>query len=283
MKADFSGYATRAGLKCSDGRTITPDAFKHQDGETVPLVWQHGHTDPENVLGHAVLEHREDGVYAYAFFNKSPKAVHSATLVEHKDITMLSIWANQLIERGGNVLHGAIREVSLVLSGANPGAKIETVTIQHSDGESMVIEDEAIIYSGQPLVIEHDNLEDSEDASKDEVKVDEEVSDEPIAHADTDEDEETVQDIYEGMSEKQKEVVHYMIGQVLTAEKKDDSADEETDGEVKQDNIDENTDLAHSGDDNETNNTLSEGNEMTHNVFENTGEAEGPTTLSTIR
>src|SRR4029077_15491908 len=122
MEPDFSGYATKAGLKCSDGRTIMPDAFKHQNETKVPLVWQHGHSDPENVLGHAILENRDDGVYAYGYFNDSPKAKHSHTLIAHKDITMMSIWANDLIERSGRVLHGAIREVSLVLSGANPGA-----------------------------------------------------------------------------------------------------------------------------------------------------------------
>src|SRR3954470_20081639 len=116
MEADFSGYATKAGLKCSDGRTIMPGAFKHQDQTRVPLVWQHGHNDPENVLGHAILENREDGVYAHGFFNKSAKAAHAKGLVEHGDITMLSIWANELVERAARVLHGAIREVSLVLS-----------------------------------------------------------------------------------------------------------------------------------------------------------------------
>ena len=153
MEPDFSGYATKAGLQCTDGRTIMPGAFKHQDKAQVPLVWQHGHSDPENVLGHAVLENRDDGVYAYGYFNKSVKAVHAKTLLEHRDIRMMSIWANELVERAGKVLHGAIREVSLVLSGANPGALIENVTIRHSDGEDMTLEDEAIIYTG--LELEH--------------------------------------------------------------------------------------------------------------------------------
>ena len=129
MEADFSGYATKAGVKCSDGRTIDSSAFKQQDQVKVPLVWQHGHSDPENVLGHALLEARPDGMYTYGFFNKSAKARHAHDLVEHGDITMLSIWANQLVERAGMVLHGAIREVSLVLSGANPGASVITVTV----------------------------------------------------------------------------------------------------------------------------------------------------------
>ena len=159
MEPDFSGYATKAGLKCSDGRTIMAGAFKHQDKMRVPLVWQHGHTDPENVLGHAVLENRDDGVYTYGYFNSSVKAVHSKNLLTHGDITMLSIWANELVERSGKVLHGSIREVSLVLSGANPGALIENVTIHHSDDEDTTLEDEAIIYTG--LEIEHADTTDT--------------------------------------------------------------------------------------------------------------------------
>jgi hypothetical protein len=251
MKADFSGYATKAGLKCSDGRTITSGAFKHQDQQRVPLVWQHGHSDPENVLGHAILEHREDGVYAYCFFNPSAKAEHAKTLVEHGDISMLSIWANQLIERGGQVLHGAIREVSLVLSGANPGALIENITLRHSDDDDEVLEGEAIIYSGEEL--EHSDLahaeEDDESDEEDEEEEDEEE----------DEDEETVQDIYDSLSDKQKDVVHYMIGEVLSASEKT----------LKQDNTED------------TPNTDPEGTkEMKHNVFESQGTADNAPVIS---
>lgn len=196
MEADFSGYATKAGLRCSDGRTIMADAFKHQDKTQVPLVWQHGHTDPENVLGHAILENRPDGVYAYGFFNKSPKAVHTHGLIEHRDITMMSIWANDLIERSKRVLHGAIREVSLVLSGANPGALIENVTIRHSDDDETILDDEAIIYTG--LELEHSDGQDNGDNMS----------------IGTD-DEETVEDVYNSMSEKQQEVLHFMIGEAL--------------------------------------------------------------------
>jgi hypothetical protein len=220
MEADFSGYATKAGLKCSDGRTIMPGAFKHQDQAKVPLVWQHGHTDPENVLGHTILENRDDGVYAYGYFNKSDKATHAKGLIEHDDINMLSIWANELVERAGRVLHGSIREVSLVLSGANPGALIENVTIRHSDGDSDVLDDEAIIYTG--LELQHA-----------------EGDNEPEA------DEETIQDVYDSMSDKQKQVLHFMLGQALE------------DAELKQDNLDD--DAA---------NTDQEGTAMTHNVFE---------------
>jgi hypothetical protein len=188
MEADFSGYATKAGLKCTDGRTIMPDAFRHQDQAKVPLVWQHGHNDPENVLGHAILEARPDGVYAYGFFNKSDKADHAKGLLEHGDINMLSIWANDLIERTGRVLHGAIREVSLVLSGANPGALIENVTIQHSDGDSLLLEDEVIIYTG--LELEHADAKTQDNSS-----------------ADTTDGEETIQDVYDSMTEKQQEII----------------------------------------------------------------------------
>jgi hypothetical protein len=256
MKADFSGYATKAGLKCTDGRTIMPDAFKHQDKSRVPLVWQHGHTNPENVLGHAILENRDDGVYAYGFFNSTDKAEHTKQLLEHGDISMLSIWANNLIERSGNVLHGAIREVSLVLSGANPGAVIENVSIRHSDGDTEVVDDEAIIYTG--LELEHGDLKEDDTDDEDKTIVDEV---EEIKHADEDadeEDEETVQDVYDSLTDKQKDVVHYMIGEALQS----------ADAEMKQSSTDD------------TNNTDPEGKEMTHNVFETKGDAEGKTVIS---
>lgn len=202
MEPDFSGWATKAGLKCSDGRTIMPDAFKHQDKMQVPLVWQHGHSDPENVLGHAILENRPEGVYAYGFFNKSPKAQHVKDLVIHKDINMLSIWANQLRETAGRVLHGAIREVSLVLSGANPGALIENVTIRHSDGDDEFLDDEAIIYTGLELELEHADTK----------------KEAPVA------DETTVQDVYDSLTDEQKDVVHYMIGTAIEAAQEEMSA-----------------------------------------------------------
>ena len=275
MEADFSGYATKAGLKCSDGRTIMADAFKHQDKTQVPLVWQHGHSDPENVLGHAILENRPDGVYAYGFFNKSPKAVHTHGLIEHKDITMMSIWANDLIERSKRVLHGAIREVSLVLSGANPGALIENVTIRHSDDEEVTLDDEAIIYTG--LELEHTGDQDDSGGnvpnSDDKVTVQDvfnsmtdkqkavlhsmvseamessNTKDEEVVHADdAPVDEETVQDVYDSMSDKQKQVLHFMVGEALASAGST---------EAEQSNLD--------GDDNDD---LKKGNEMKHNVFE---------------
>ena len=218
MEADFSGYATKAGLKCSDGRTIMPEAFKHQDQVKVPLVWQHGHSDPQNVLGHTLLEHRDDGVYAYGFFNKSEKASHAHSLLEHGDISMLSIWANDLIERSGRVLHGAIREVSLVLSGANPGAVIENVTIRHSDGDEMTLDNEAIIYTGLPIEpheLVHGDVKHADDGDDGD-----------------DEDGETIQDIYDSMSEKQKNVLHYMVGEAI----------ESSGGSAEQSNMNEDSD-----------------------------------------
>ena len=249
MEADFSGYATKAGLKCTDGRTIMPDAFKHQDKAKVPLVWQHGHNDPENVLGHAILEAREDGVYAYGFFNSSTKASHAKDLLEHGDINMLSIWANDLIERTGRVLHGAIREVSLVLSGANPGALIENVTIKHSDGDEFTLEDEVIIYTGLELM--HADKEEADTASESD-------------------DEETLAEIYDSMSEKQKEVLHYMVGEALNSNESDEDNTDTEATEMAQDNLSSNDD------------TDKEGDEMTRNVFEQGDESkpEAPRTLS---
>ena len=211
MEADFSGYVTKAGLKCTDGRTIMPDAFKHQDKVTVPLVWQHGHDTPENVLGHAVLENRSDGVYGYGFFNDTPHGQTAKGLVEHKDIRFLSIYANQLVERAKSVYHGVIREVSLVLAGANPGAEIDFVRIAHGDGiPDSILEDEAVIYTG--LELEHaaaPDAEDKKDGGADEAS----------------EDDATVQDVYDSLTDQQKNVVHYMIGAALEAQASGDGGD----------------------------------------------------------
>ena len=147
---DFSGYATRNDLRCSDGRTIRKDAFKANDGESVPLVWNHNHSGPDNVLGHAVLENRSDGVYAYGYFNDTESGELAKTLVKHGDIRAMSIYANQLRQNGGDVLNGAIREVSLVYAGANPGAYIENVITHGEDSP-----DEAIIYTGENFTLYH--------------------------------------------------------------------------------------------------------------------------------
>ena len=151
-KPDFSGWATKNDLECSDGRTIRANAFKVNDGFTVPLLWQHGHNDPENVLGHALLQNRPEGVYAYAWFNETERGQVAKQLVAHGDINMLSIFANKLIQKGKDVLHGAIRELSLVISGANPGAYIDNILLQHGD-DFTPVESEAVIYTG--LFIEH--------------------------------------------------------------------------------------------------------------------------------
>lgn len=209
---DFSGWATRNNLRCSDGRTIMKDAFKHNDGQTVPLVWNHQHNDPLNVLGHALLENRDEGVYAYCKFNETESGKNAKLLVEHGDVSALSIHANQLKQQGSNVIHGAIREVSLVLAGANPGAFIDSVM---SHGEES--DDEAIIYTGEDISLFHadekkDKPVDKKEDSKDTNKTDEKS-----------EDEETVADVFNTLTEKQKTVVYAMIGQAL--EEKEESED----------------------------------------------------------
>lgn len=198
MEYDFSGYATRNDLKCSDGRTIRAGAFKHNDGKKVPLCWQHGHNDPSNVLGHAVLENRQDGVYAYAKFNSTEPGKNAKLLVMHGDVNALSIYANELVEQGKNVIHGNIRELSLVLSGANPGAFIDNVVIKHGDSES-VLDDEAIIYTG--LTLQHNAVEDDEG--------------EIVAPAVTHSEDLTVKDVFDSMTEEQRNATYFMIGKAL--------------------------------------------------------------------
>lgn len=209
MEPDFTGYATKANLKCSDGRTIMPDAFKHQDQETVPLVWQHARNEPSNVLGHAVLENRSDGVYCRAYFNDSDLGKSAKKLVSHGDIKSLSIYANQLVEKSKNVVHGMIREVSLVLAGANPGALIDYVNVVHADGSVQELDTDAVITTG--LSFEHWVGEDQDDEEENPEEKEEAVSENNIEHA----GEETVKDIFDSMSDKQKEVVYFMIGQAL--------------------------------------------------------------------
>lgn len=200
---DFSGWATKNNLKCSDGRTILKDAFKHDDGVTVPLVWNHQHNDPINILGHALLENRDEGVYAYCKFNETDSGKNAKLLVEHGDVSALSIYANQLKQQGGNVIHGAIREVSLVLAGANPGAFIDSV-IAHGE-ES---EEEAVIFTGEDIVLSHaseDKPENKdskpkEDGKKEEMK---------------EEKQKTVKEVFDTLTEEQKTVVYAIIGQIM--------------------------------------------------------------------
>ena len=237
MKPDFSGYATRNDLKCSDGRTIRRDAFKDNDGQRVPLVWQHMHDSADNVLGHADLENRADGVYAYCFLNETPAGQNAKELVAHGDINAMSIYANKLIQKGSDVLHGAIREVSLVLSGANPGAMIDTVAIQHSDGFIEEQEDEAIITTG--MTIEHGDETPSQNDS---------------GSNDDDEDNRTIGDIIETMTDEQRDVLTYLVDQALD----DDGGDENS---APADNV------AHSA--------TKEAN-VKHNVFDSTTVDRGP-------
>jgi HK97 family phage prohead protease len=214
-KFDFSGYATKVGLKCSDGRTILQDAFADADGKTVPLVYQHMHNDPKNILGHAILENRKDGVYAYCSLNDTESGKTAKALIQHGDISALSIYANSLVEKAKNVVHGVIREVSIVIAGANPEAYIDNLAFEHGDGSISTDETEAIICAG---VLSHDalNIEEEEE--------------EEVIHADA--GEETVGDIFESLSEKQKTVVYAMIAHALEASSDEsvehgDTSDEE--------------------------------------------------------
>jgi hypothetical protein len=183
-KPDFSGWATKYGLKCSDGRTILNGAFEHQDGDRVPLVWHHGHSSPENVLGHGILEHRAQGTYIYGYFNETAQAKNAKTLVQHEDISALSIFANSLIEKAKQVSHGIIREVSLVLAGANPGALIDYTGLELEHADSSVVETDTVTETDKTDTVTH-------------------------------EDDPTVQDVYETMTEEQQQVVHYFVGAAL--------------------------------------------------------------------
>ena len=232
-KYDFGGWATKNDLLCADGRVIRRDAFKDNDGQTVPLVYQHQHNDPTGILGHALLENRSDGVYAYCSFNDTPNAQHVKTAVEHGDVVSLSIYANKLVQEGKNVLHGMIREVSIVLAGANPGAYIDNPILVHGEGTAEEsyedVLDEATIYSGESIELCH---ADSEEESKEEK---EEKNEEDSKMADT--KEKTVQDVFDELTEEQKKVVYFMIGQALEDAKgegadKEDEEDEEDEGET---------------------------------------------------
>lgn len=221
---DFSGWATKANLKCSDGRVIMKDAFKDNDGATVPLVWGHNHDDPNRVLGHALLENRDEGVYAYCKFNDTESGKTAKLLVQHGDVNALSIYANQLKQNLSNVIHGNIREVSLVLAGANPGAFIDSIMAHGEESD-----EEARIYTGETISLYHS--EDDNEAlalsHADEKKEDKKENKE----MDTEKNkEETVADVFDTLNEKQKTVVYAMIGQAIedaTADDDDDDKDEE--------------------------------------------------------
>ena len=283
-KFDFSGYATKSGLKCTDGRIILKDAFKHQDGTSVPLVWQHLHDDPGNILGHALLENREDGVYCYGIFNNTPSAQEAKELVAHGDICSLSIYANQLQEQSKKVMHGAIREVSLVLAGANPGATIDNISFSHSDGTMSEDDSEVIIRMG--LTLEHSDKQQNNEKTIEEVfnelteeqktvvhaligqaliNQEEELSGkgtDSVSHADAKTDksnDKTVEDVFNSMTDEQKQVVYFMIGTAL-----DEKTDEDDSATHSNDNSKGDSTMKNNVFDQSTQNLGATGKTLTH-------------------
>lgn len=245
---DFSGWATKNDIRCADGRTIRRDAFKNNDGQEVPLVWAHDHNDPMNVLGHALLVNKPEGVRCYGKFNNTERARHAKKAVESKDITHLSIWANKLQQSGEDVLHGDIKEVSLVLAGANIGAFIDVPIIEHADdGEPF----DAVIYSGEGIELMH-----GEDLNNEKEMVKEEPKEEVIEHADEDsreekemaENEKTIKEVFDTLNDEQKEVVYFMLGAAL----------EDQDEEVEDEESEEEVEHSEEGDE----------NDMAYNVFD---------------
>lgn len=265
---DFSGWATKNGLRCSDGRTIMKDAFKQNDGTKVPLVWNHQHNEPNNVLGHALLKNMDEGVYAYCKFNDSESGAMAKELVKHGDVNQLSIYANQLKQQGGNVLHGAIREVSLVLAGANPGAYIDSIMCHGAESDEA-----AIIYTGEDImlihseeeaaeeeeVLKHADVEEKIDNTGEGVEKEENNNmaeeNKVLEHADAEPKEKTVKDVFDTLTEEQKTVVYALIGQALEDAGVTDEDDEEAENEKEN--------VKHSDEIEGGNNT------MYHNVFEN--------------
>lgn len=233
MKADFGGYVTKADIRCSDGRRICRGAFKDCDGKTVPLIWHHLRDNPKDVLGHVLLEHRDDGVYGHGFFNSTESAQIAKELVRHGDINSMSIYANKLVQKGNDVQHGVIREVSLVTAAANPGALIDTIEIAHEDGGLTELPDAAIIYNDD--FIEH--------AESYETDWEYEDDDDEIEHAEgqneggskVSDDDKTLQDVFNTLNEEQKTLFYAMIGQALA----DGEAVDEEETEVEQSDINE--------------------------------------------
>ena len=224
MDYDFSGWATRNNIECSDGRTIMKDAFKGNDGQKVPLVWNHQHDDPNEVLGHALLENRDEGVYAYCKFNDTESGQTAKSLVLNGDVDKLSIYANKLKSNMNKVIHGCIREVSLVLAGANPGAYIDSVVV-HADGAED--EEEGTIYTDEQISV---NVEHSENKSekKEETKMNDNSE---IKHAETEAGEKTVQEVFDTLTDEQKEVVYAIIGEAVEEAKNDAGDEYEDEGE----------------------------------------------------
>lgn len=249
MEYDFSGWATRNNIKCSDGRTIMKDAFKHNDGQKVPLVWNHQHNNPDNVLGHAILENREEGVYAYCKFNNTEAGLNAKALVHNGDIDQLSIYANKLKSQMNNVFHGCIREVSLVLAGANPGAYIDSVVMH---GEGADAEEEVVIYTDEFINLAAEESDEKSENSD---------NDEPLTHADADDNadnnaekendkeeekmddkemqeennEKTVQEVFDTLNDEQKDAVYAIVGQIM--EDNENDVDDENNDEEGEDNM----------------------------------------------
>lgn len=295
MKPDFSGYATKNGLKCSDGRTILAGAFKHQDGVKVPLVWQHRHDSPDNILGHAILTNKEDGVWADAYFNSTSKASDVKIAVQHGDLTQLSIYANQLVEKSKQVMHGMIREVSVVISGANPGAHIINVNLVHGDDFEPLL-DEAIIITGLDVSVAHSDEEtvSEEVETVEQVEPDSEEEEiveegEVVEHASS----KTMEQIYADMTDEERGVVDYIVGKVIQgsvddSDDEDDSKDKvehaaddeaeedlDQDNSVKHDDTDEGNinierSVSETDDVSDSLQHNQEGGPMTRNVFEQT-------------
>ena len=229
---DFSGWATRNDLLCGDGRTIRRNAFKDDDGATVPLVWNHQHNDPENVLGHALLENRDDGVYAYCTFNDTEAGQAAKTLVQHGDVRSLSIYANKLKQMGKDVIHGKIRELSLVLAGANPGAYIDFVMAHGEDGEDGFIAS----YDESAIVVCHSSETKAEEPTK--KKEDTKMAEDPKK---TEDGEKTVQDVIDSMTEEQKTVMYAMVGQALEEAGVTDEEDDKEEKDMKHNVFDNDT------------------------------------------
>ena len=240
---DFSGWATRSNIKCSDGRTIMNDAFKENNGQKVPLVWNHQHDDPSEVLGHALLENRSDGVYAYCKFNNTESGQNAKALVQNGDVDKLSIYANKLKTVANNVIHGCIREVSLVLAGANPGAYIDSVIVH---GEGSEIEEEGVIYTSENIdVIEHADSSDDKESKKDEKEETVKMENKDPEKKEEQKKDKTVQEVFDTLNEEQKDAVYAIVGQAVEDAKKENSSEDE-----------------------ENNDEEGESEDMKHNVFD---------------
>ena len=252
---DFAGWATRNNLKCSDGRTIRQGAFRDNDGMTVPLVWNHDHNDPGNVLGHALLKNMNEGTYAYCWLNDTESGNNVRELVKHGDIKALSIYANKLKQNGGDVLHGDIKEVSVVLAGANPGAFIDSVIVHSFDTDDY--DDGAIIYTGEEIALAHADAEDleekeeeeaketpeeteveeatenNEDSDKEEEEMTDDIRNEELQHADGEDGGETIQEVFDTLSDKQKDAVYAIVGMALEDDEDYEDYEAEEGEEVK--------------------------------------------------